>query len=103
MMIFQHGGSLITRRESHHTGMSFTGCTGGAQMRNYSKSILNASLPEVVFPLKPFSGLILMNNLFIPPVPEQGCSLTLLALSIIMRGSKNVNKRLFRPIETIFI
>jgi hypothetical protein len=56
---------ISARRESHHTGMSFTGCTGGAQMRNYSKSILNASSPEVVLPPKLFSSLILMNNLFI--------------------------------------
>jgi hypothetical protein len=37
----------------------------------------------------------------IPSVVGQGGRMVLLALSIVMRGGQNVNKRLFRPIEVV--
>jgi len=44
---------------------------------------------------------LLKSKQYIPSEVGQGCRMCLLALSIMVRGAKNVNKRLFRSIEAV--
>jgi len=56
---------------------------------------------ELVGGLTMWEMMITSYRVTIPSEVGQGCRMCLLALSIMVRGAKNVNKRLFRSIEAV--